>query len=482
MVRTRTTVAAVMIALWIFVHPLRAQTTPELPAIVVDQFEPEIREQVRKAYDDARAAPRDALSNGWLGMTLHTYEQYEFAAICYARAHRLASKEFRWAYYLGVSLAALGKQSEAAEAFKDAIRIDANHLPATLRLADALLAAGEPAESKQLYEAIAKRNPAIAQAYYGLGRIAAAGGDQETAVAHFRKALNLFADYGTAHYALGIALRDQGKKIEAQEHLSQSQRLGLSRPTLEDPEIVAIAEMNAGGAKHLRRGALLGKEGKLAESIVEHERALQINPWLAQAHINLISLYGGMGQNEKAEKHYRAVVAFNPDLVDSHFNFGVLLIRQERYKEAIEAFHRCLQLDPYYADAHYNFAALIEQEGRLDEAAKHFRRAIENDPSHRLAHFHLGRILVHQEKFAEAIEQFLRTLSPEDEDTPRFMYALGATYIRSGERPKGVHYLREALKRASALRQRQMVESIERDLQSLEASSQPTAEKGSRKP
>lgn len=480
--KLRTTIAAVIVALWMFVHPLKAQTMPEPPAIVVDNFDPEIRDQVRKAYDDARAAPRDALSNGWLGMTLHTYEQYEFAAIWYARAHALAPKEFRWAYYLGVAQAALGKQTEAAEAFKDALKIDPDHLPATLRLADALLAAGRPAESKPLYEAIATRNPAVAQTYYGLGRVAAAGGDQELAVAQYRKALTLFGDYGTAHYALGLALRDQGKKVEAQEHLSQSQKLGLSRPTLEDPEIVAIAEMNAGASAHLRRGALLGKEGKLAESIVEHERALEINPWLSQAHINLISLYGGMGQNEKAEQHYRAVVAFNPDLVDGHFNYGVLLIRQERFKEAAEAFQRCLQLNPYYAEAHYNYGALIEREGRLDEAAKHFRRAIENDPGHRLAHFHLGRILVNQDKLPEAIEQFQRTLSPEDEETPRFLYALGATLIRSGDRPKGIQYLREAIKRASALQQTQMAKSIEQDLQSLEAPSTTPGEKGAQKP
>jgi lipopolysaccharide biosynthesis regulator YciM len=85
-----------------------------------------------------------------------------------------------------------------------------------------------------------------------------------------------------------------------------------------------------------------------------------------------------------------------------------------------------------------------------------------------MAHFHLGRILVHQDKLPEAIEHFLRTLTPEDEETPRFTYALGATYIRAGDKEKGLHYLRDALKRASALGQTQLVNSIERDLHSLE--------------
>jgi predicted Zn-dependent protease len=111
---------------------------------------------------------------------------------------------------------------------------------------------------------------------------------------------------------------------------------------------------------------------------------------------------------------------------------------------------------------------MIERDGRLDEAAEHYRRAIENKPGHRLAHFHLGRILVHQNKLAEAIEHFRQTLVVEDEQTPRFTYALGATYVRAGEKQKGIQYLNEALKRATAMGQTQLASSVERDLRQLE--------------
>ncbi len=461
-------ISSVLIALSLISLPLKAQTLPDLPEVAFDNFETEIREQVSKAYAEAKAKPRDAQANGWLGMTLHTYEQYEFAAICYQRAHLLEPTEFRWAYYLGLSQAELGRQNEAVSAFKAALRLEKDHLPAQLRLADALLAAGQFGESQQLYEVVARRNAGIAQAYYGLGRITAASGNQTAAIVHYRKALELFAEYGAAHYALGLALRDQGKTAEAQEHLVLSQRLKLSRPTLEDPLIIAIAEMNAGASKHLKRGALLESAGQIAESIAEHERALEINPWLVQAHINLISLYGRAGQNEKAEKAYRAAIGINPDLADSHYNFGVLLVAQDRIKEAAQAFRQCLQLNPYYAEAHHNYAVMIEGEGKLDEAASHYRKAIENKPGYRSAHFHLGRILFNQNKTTEAIEQFLQTLTPEDEETPRYTYALGATYIRSGDRQKGIQYLREALKKASAMNQTNLANSIERDLKTLE--------------
>ncbi len=238
-----------------------------------------------------------------------------------------------------------------------------------------------------------------------------------------------------------------------------------SKPT---PEAAGAAERNAKASEHLKRGAALENAGKIEEAIAAQEQALEIHPGLVQAQINLISLYGRAKQFDKAEKAYRGALGIDPDLPEIHYNFGVLLVGQERFGEAAQAFRRCLELNPYYAEAHHNYALLIEREGKLDEAATHYRKAIENKPGYRSAHFYLGRILVNQDKLSEAVEQFLKTLTPEDEDTPRFTYALGATYIRAGDRQKGIHYLREALKRASALNQTQLANGIERDLKTLE--------------
>ena len=220
--------------------------------------------------------------------------------------------------------------------------------------------------------------------------------------------------------------------------------------------------------EHLKRGAALEAGGKIEESIAEHETAVELDPGLLQAHVNLISLYGRTGQSGKAELHYRRGLEINPEIPVLHYNYGVLLAGDRRMAEAADAFRACLKFDPYHADAHHNLGLILEAEGRLEEAASHHRSAIENRPDFRSARFHLGRILVNQGKLAEAIEQFGKTLSPEDDDTPRNMYALGATYVRAGDRLNGIKYLREALKRATALNQTQLVNSIERALKMLE--------------
>ena len=229
------------------------------------------------------------------------------------------------------------------------------------------------------------------------------------------------------------------------------------------------ATKKAEASELLKRGAALERAGKLDESIAAHEQSLALNAGLVQAHINLISLYGRTRQFAQAETHYRQALAINPDLPDIHFNYGVLLVTQERVNEAATAFQQCLKLNPYYAAAHFNYAALIEQSGKLDEAAAHYRKAIANQTGYRAAHFALGRILVNQDKLAEAIEQFQKALTPEDAETPRYFYALGATCVRAGDKAKGIGYLREALKRAAALNQTQLITQLERDLKTLEA-------------
>ncbi|MEK7833323.1 MAG: tetratricopeptide repeat protein, partial [Acidobacteriota bacterium] len=362
---------------------------PDFPPVVAENFGSEIKEQIRKAYAEAQAKPRDAEANGRLGMTLQTYEQYEHAAVCYERARRLSPTDFRWVYYLAIVRAAVGNHAEAARTFKQAIGLKSDYLPAQLRMAEALFAAGQSDEAWMFYEKLT----GFAQANYGLGRIKAAANDQAAAAEFFKKAVGQFPEYGAAHYALGLALRNLGQTAKAQEHLALSQKFKAARPPIDDPLLNAIAELNVAGSELLKRGVMFEAAGKLAEAIADHERALESNPLLIQAHINLISLYARVGQFDKAEKRYRSAVAVNPNLADSHYNFGVLMAMQEKYQEAAKAFQRSFELNPFNAEAHYNFAAIIEGEGRLDEAAAHFRHAIQNKPDHRMAHFHLGRIL-----------------------------------------------------------------------------------------
>jgi tetratricopeptide (TPR) repeat protein len=112
-----------------------------------------------------------------------------------------------------------------------------------------------------------------------------------------------------------------------------------------------------------------------AEAEQAYHRALELEPEMSNAHLNLGKLYHDAKQLEKAEAHYRAAAASDPEDPAPRFNLGVLLEDFNRPEAALHAYREAVQLDSSFADAHYNLGLLLESMGRKNEAFAHFRTA-----------------------------------------------------------------------------------------------------------
>ena len=211
---------------------------------------------------------------------------------------------------------------------------------------------------------------------------------------------------------------------------------------------------------HLMTGVDFENAGRFEDAVKEHEQAVQLDPNLAQAHANLIALYARLGKPGRAEEEYRATVAINPNLPQSHYDYGVFLVSCERFGEAETAFRKALDSSPNYAEAHSNLGAMLEREHKFDDALRHYRAAIADKPDFRQAHFQLGRLLLVMNRAAAAIPELAQTLTPEDADTPRFMFTLGVAYAQAGDYPSAGRYLRDAGARAASLGQDRLAAEI----------------------
>ncbi len=450
---------------------LQAQTSslPELPRLDLTEFTPMVREQVQAAYEAAHSHPRDADASGKLGMLLELYKRRESAAICYERAHRLDPRAFRWLYYLGSLQFTLGKRADAAATLRAALLLSPDYLPARLKLAEDLLAGGDAEEAAGIYEAIVREHPDAAEAHYGIGRLRAAKGDIAGAIDSYLKACELFPAYGAAHYGLAQAYRRLGDNAKSEEQLKLHAAGQKLVPPVRDPLNEEMRALDKGAPSHLQLDIDLEQAGRFEDAIAEHEKALELDPDFVLAHANLIILYGRTKQSEKAEQHFHAAVRLNPNHADSYYNYGVLLFEERKDTEAERMFQKAVEVNPFHSQALQNLGVMRERQGRLDEALQLYLRAVERQPNYPLAQFHIGRILANQKKYDEAISHFLLTLSPEDESTPTYLYALSATYARAGNREEALKYGRRAREQAAARGQAELLRSIDRDLRILGA-------------
>ena len=441
---------------------------PELPQLNTGNFLPGIRAQIEHAEAEAGARPRDAKAAGNLAMTLHAYQLYSAAEPAYQRARTLEPQNFDWVYLLATVQMGQGEFGAAVGSFHSALQIRPEDLAAKVRLAESLLAIGRWDEAGALYRRILDGHPNCAQAWYGLGRVQSTQGDHKGAAQSYTKACDLFPRYGSAHFALAGELRRCGKPVEADQQVASYRTYATIEPPLEDPLFQQIHELNQSTQARLEHAAELEKTGNFIDAIRELEAALSSDPRNVQANINLIALYARAGDPAKAKQHFEEAIKLNPGRSDAWYDYGVLLAREKNYTEAENAYQRALAINPQYAEAHNNLGDLYEQQGRLDDAAYEFHEAVVDRPDYPLARFHLGRILVHQQKYDEAIQHFLRALEPESEETPTYLYALGATYARAGDHQRALEYLHKARDGAAARNQTRLQSSIDRDLQTLE--------------
>ncbi len=437
---------------------------PDLPTVDLAGAQTAVRQVIDPALAAARGHPHDAALVARLGMALHAHQQLAAAAQAYERAASLHPAQPDYADYWGTTLAANGRYAEAIPPLRASLKLRESP-PVRLRLADALYAAGQTADARREYETLLAANPTLAAAHYGLGRCLTGAAAQ----AAFQRAIELFPPYGAARFALAAIYRQQGQRAQAEAALLNYERDKLFVPPIEDAAMAAVQALDASATGLLRASLSLDRQGQLPQAAALQEKALAAEPKLTLAWVNLISLYARLGQPQKAEAAYREAIKLEPRNAEAHYNFGVLTAQTERYADAQQAFTAAIAADPHHAEALDSLGALVEVTGALHRAAALYRRAIAARPGLRLAHYHLGRILANQRRFPEAIGEFEKSIEPVDDQSPGFLYALGATHARAGATARAIEILERARAEATRWQQTPIATAIERDLATLRA-------------
>ena len=104
-----------------------------------------------------------------------------------------------------------------------------------------------------------------------------------------------------------------------------------------------------------------------------YRRALEIDPYLVAALINLANLHYARDAIAEAQALYERAISLEPDVFEAHFNLGNIFHDLGRYQEAQACYREALSLNPAYADAHFYLAVTLEKMGLSHDARPHWR-------------------------------------------------------------------------------------------------------------
>ena len=127
--------------------------------------------------------------------------------------------------------------------------------------------------------------------------------------------------------------------------------------------------------QYFTAGSILddGNPVNFEEASVAYRRALEIDPYIVPALINLANIHYARDQIAEAQALYERAIALEPDVFESHFNLGNIFHDLGRYAEAQACYRNALRLNPTYADAHFYLAVTLEKDGQSQEARRHWR-------------------------------------------------------------------------------------------------------------
>ena len=121
-----------------------------------------------------------------------------------------------------------------------------------------------------------------------------------------------------------------------------------------------IAKRPTNARAHYNLGIAFAEQGRREEAIQRFVEALRLDPAYAEAHGNLGVLLAEQGRREEAMEHDAQALRLNPSLAETHNNLGVLLAGQGRREEAIRHFETALRLKPDFAQAFRNLGILLQ--------------------------------------------------------------------------------------------------------------------------
>jgi tetratricopeptide (TPR) repeat protein len=269
-------------------------------------------------------------------------------------------------------------------------------------------------EAEAEYQKALKVNPSHAPSLANLGEIYFEGGNESRATDYFNKAQAADGTIGAPYVSLAwISYRKmqaattpaESKKWEDEAIINLKNALAVDNDSVQARVLMALVFME-GSDKNKNRldiaSLLLDGVAKnkptLKDKATDEEKAQferETARWEENQRYPLLYnakglLYMKRGNVGEALKQFRRAVELDPKLVEAHMNLGLTVLGFRKYDEAESTFRTVLKLDPRNYDAMNGLGMSLRGGGKIDEAEKAYNDAIALAKDRGAAYFNLG--------------------------------------------------------------------------------------------
>lgn len=229
----------------------------------------------------------------------------------------------------------------------------------------------------------------------------------QAAIDHFTRAIALDPTYAPAHAALADCYNQLGTVI-----------VGTGSPQQWRPRAAA-----------------------------EAIKALQLDPYSAEAHAALgyVDHYNWEWGN--AENEFRRAIELNPNYSLVRIWYANLLMSRKRMPEAVQQALIARDVDPFSLIVNTNVGWVLDFAGRHEDAVRQLRQTIALDSTYVQAHWRLADALMHAGRLSEAVAEGEHVLAISGRSTAA-VGLLVEVYAKAGEPDRSRALGREMLARA----------------------------------
>lgn len=287
--------------------------------------------------------------------------------------------------------------------------------------------AGRLTEAAAAWRRALKQDPANAEAHRGLGEIALQDGEAAQAIAHLEAAANATPTDPALQFQVANLLLASGQAQRAADRYQMAAVLAPQVPEVFNNLGAALKQLSAldAATTALRRaielrpafaeawntlGTVQSDQGTAQAAAESFLRAVELKPSLIAARVNLGHALCDAGDAPAAVRVFHDAVARQPGNAAALNGLGIALQQDNRHAEAAEAFARALKADAGFTDALGNLAVSVQAQGDHARALSLCRDALDQRPDDPTLLVNLGHILQALGRQGEAADTFTRAL------------------------------------------------------------------------